>query len=299
MTDPVFTSRAASAAEPLATAALHQVSWGAIFAGTAVALAVQFLLNLLGVGIGAAVIDPAGADNPEATTFSIAGGLWFVLSGIVAAFAGGYLASRLSGRPSASTGGYHGLTSWAVTTLIVLYLLTTSVGALVGGAFTGLSSIVGGAGRTAATVATTAAPALATATDPLADIERQIRETTGGNDPAALRDTAVAAFRALATGDEAQAEEARNRAADALARAQNIPPDQARARVEEYERSYRATVDEAQRRATEAADAAATVVSSGAFLGFVALVLGAIAAWIGGWYGTKHAGRLEDTRISV
>ncbi|MQW90740.1 PhnA-like protein [Sinorhizobium saheli] len=299
MADQVVTSRVAPSPEPLATAALHQVSWGAIFAGTAVALALQFLLNLLGVGIGAAVIDPAGGDTPEATSFSIAGGLWFVLSGIIAAFAGGYIASRLSGRPSASTGGYHGLTTWAATTLVVLYMLTTSVGTLVGGAFSGLSTVVGGAGRTVASVATTAAPALGTATDPMADIEKQIREASGGNDPAALRDTAVTAFRALVTGDEAQAEEARNRAADALARAQNIPPDEARMRVERYEQSYRTGVDDVKRKATEAADAAAAVVASGALLGFVALVLGAVAAWIGGWYGTKHVDRLTDTRLST
>ncbi|WEX74510.1 PhnA-like protein [Sinorhizobium numidicum] len=294
MTDPVLTSRGATSSEPLTTAAFNKVSWGGIFAGVAVALAVQFLLNLLGVGIGAAVIDPGGGDNPEARTFSIAGGLWFVLSGIIAAFVGGYLASRLSGRPSTSTGGYHGLTTWAVTTLVVLYLLTTSVGTLVGGAFSGLTGVIGGAGRTVATAAITAAPALATATDPFAEVERQIRAAAGGTDPAAMRDAAVVAVRALVTGDEAQAEEARNRAADALARAQNIPPEEARARVEQYEQSYRSAVDNARREATEAADAAATVISSGAFLGFIALVLGAIAAWFGGLYGTRHAERLSE-----
>jgi hypothetical protein len=41
---------------------------GAVFAGVAIALSTQFLLNLLGVGIGAAVLDPATYDNPEAKT---------------------------------------------------------------------------------------------------------------------------------------------------------------------------------------------------------------------------------------
>ncbi|WP_085035473.1 PhnA-like protein [Ensifer aridi] len=271
-----------------ANAAVNKISWGAVFAGVALALAVQFLLNLLGVGIGAAVVDPAATDNPDPSTFSIAGGIWFVVSGIIAAFVGGYVASRVSGRPSRTTGSYHGLTSWAVTTLVVLYLLTTSVGALVGGAFSGLSSILGGVGRTAATVTTAAAPAVASAVDPIADIERQVRSATGGNDPAALRDAAVAAVRALVTADEASAEEARNRAADALARAQNIPVDQARTQVQQYEETYRATVDRAKQQATKAADAAATAVSSGALLGFLSLVIGAVAAWFGGASGTTR-----------
>jgi hypothetical protein len=85
----------------------------------------------------------------------------------------------------------------------------------------GLSSIIGGVGKTAATVTSAAAPAIATSADPMADIERQVRSATG--DPAALRDAAVAAVQAAVTGDEATAEEARNRAADAIAKAQNIP----------------------------------------------------------------------------
>ncbi|OAP36529.1 PhnA-like protein [Sinorhizobium glycinis] len=294
MSDPAYTSPVATPSEPLVVTVPNKLSWAAIFAGVALALAVQLLLNLLGVGIGAAAFDVGGGDSPGPGTFSIASGIWFALSGIVSAFAGGYLASRLSGRLGTTTGAYHGLTSWAVTTLIVVYLLTTSAGALLGGALSGLSSVVGGTGRTVATAATTAAPALATADDPFADIERQIRETIGGDDPAAMRDAAVASIRALVTGDEAQAEEARNRAADALARAENIPPDQARARVEEYEQTYRTAVEDARRVAADAADTAATVVSSGAFLGFFSLLLGAAAAWLGGWYGTRRLDALSD-----
>lgn len=94
MTDPVAVhhARETDYVDDLsANAAVNKISWGAVFAGVALALAVQFLLNLLGVGIGAAVIDPAAADNPDPSTFSIAGGLWFLVSGIVAAFVGGYM----------------------------------------------------------------------------------------------------------------------------------------------------------------------------------------------------------------
>jgi hypothetical protein len=270
------------------TAALNKVSWGAIFAGVAIALSTQFLLNLLGIGIGAAVLDPATHDNPEASAFSIAGGLWFVVAGIIASFAGGYVASRLSGRPSNSTGGYQGVTSWAVTTLIVLYLLTTSVGALVGGAFSGLSSVVSGIGSTAATAVTAAAPALANSTNPMAGIEQQIRSTTG-NDPQALQNAAVSAMQAVIMSDEATADDARNRAADAIAKSQGIPVDQARSQVDQYEKTYRDNLAAAKQKAIDAAQAATSAVSAGAILGFLALVLGAIAAWFGGVYGTKRA----------
>jgi hypothetical protein len=273
-------------AEDMRAIALNQVSWGAVLAGVVLALVIQLLLNLLGIGIGVATIDPGGADSPALSTFSIAAGIWYVISGIAAAFAGGYFASRLCGRPLRSVGALHGITTWAVTMLVVLYLLTTAAGNLIGGAFNTVSGAVGGLGRTAATVAETVAPAVADVADPFGAIEQQIRGATGGTDPQALRDAAVTAVRAALTGDEAQAEAAREEAARALAQARNVPVEEARTQVQQYEEQYRSALESGRQRATEAADAAASVVSRGALFGFIALVLGALAAWVGGRVGT-------------
>ncbi len=271
--------------------AITRISWGGIFAGVAVALTLHLLLNLLGVAIGAGVIDPAQNDTPTAASLSTGSVIWIIASGIISSFVGAYVASRLSGRAARSTGALHGLTTWAVTTLIVFYLLTTSIGALIGGAFTGVTSVFSGAGSTIATAATTAAPSLANSTDPLSGIEQRIREASGGNDPQALRDAAVSAIRAVLTGDQAQAEDARNRAAEALARAQNIPVDQARQQVTEYENQYRQAVEQAKARATEAAQATATAVSTAAYVAFGALLVGAVAAIFGGSAGARRAYR--------
>jgi cobalamin biosynthesis Mg chelatase CobN len=180
----------------------------------------------------------------------------------------------------------------------VLYLLTTSVGALVGGAFSGLSSVVGGVGQTAASVASTAAPSIAAATDPMGNIEQQIRDASGGNDPQALQNAAMAAMRAVVTGDQSKIDEAKTRAADALAKAQNISVDQARAKVDEYQKSYSDSVDEAKRQALDAAQTTATVVSRGALLGFVALVLGALAGWFGGVAGIVRSTAVQQYPVA-
>ena len=294
MTEPVGVSRRADAAYSAHLsdiAFLNKVSWGAIFAGVALALSIQFLLNLLGVGIGAAVIDPATSDSPAASTFSIASAIWFVVAEIIASFVGGYIASRLSGRPAKSTGGYHGLTSWAVATLVVLYLLTTSLSAIVGGAFSGIGSLLGGVGQTATTAVTAAAPVVANADNPFSGIEQQIRSATGGNDPQALRDAAVTAVQAAISGDQAKAEDARNRAAEALARAQGTPLEQAKAQVVKYEAQYKQSMETAKQKTIEAAQSTGKVVSTGAILAFVALLLGAISAWFGGSAGTIAAAR--------
>ncbi len=280
-----------SPGEDQRTIAINRISWGAVLAGVAVALVVQILLTMLGVGAGVATLDPMSGDNPSASTFSISAGIWYVVSGIAAAYIGGVIAGRLSGRPLVTTAALHGVISWAATTLIVIYLMTTAAASLVGGAVNGLTTVLGG---TAATAAAGAGAAAANVENPLEALERQVREATGGDDPAALRDAAVSAMRAVATGDEAEAQDARERAAQALARAQNIPVEEARTRVSEYEAQYRETVEEAEQQAREAADAAASVVSTASLVAFFALLLGAIASWFGG-----RAGVVDSTMTVV
>lgn len=270
-------------AEDVRSILINRVSWGAVFAGAALGLVAQLILNMLGVGVGASTLDIAAGDSPDAATFSLGAAIWWTVSGIIAAFIGGFAAGRLSGQPKESSAGWHGFVSWAVTTLVVFYLVTSAAGALIGGAFSTLGSALGGAGRVAATAAETAAPALANANDPFAAIERQVR---GGGDPAAAMDAAVASLRAALAGDGAQAQQARDRAAEALAQAQGIPVEEARSRIAQYEQQYRQAVESAKAQATQAADTAADAVSRAALFGALALILGAIAAWFGGRAGT-------------
>jgi hypothetical protein len=280
-------------AEDVRTVLINNISWGAVFAGIAISLVTQLLLNMLGIGIGAATINPATGDNPSVTTFSLGAAFWWTVSGIIAAFLGGHAAGRLSGRPKESTAGWHGLTTWAVTTIIVFFLLTSTIGAVVGGALGAVKSTVGGVGRAALE---TAAPAV-TNTDVFGDVERQIRERSGGTDPQALRDAAVSAMRAVVLGDQTQADAARERAAEALARAQNISTDEARAQVTQYEQQYRQAAEQAKQKATQAAEAATDATAKGALFGFLALLLGAIAAWFGGRMGAVEPTMTADAEV--
>lgn len=271
---------------------LNKISWGAVLAGVVVALVVQLLLNLLGLGIGAASLTAAGGDNPSAQTFSIGAGLWWTLSGVIASLAGAYAAGRLSGKPKENTAAWHGLTSWAFTTLVIFYLLSSTVGGVLGGAFNSLSSVAGGLANTAGgavqTAAQAAAPSLSKVSDPFSSIEQSVRGASTGQDPAAAKDAAVSAMRAVFTGDQAQADAARNRAAEALAKAQNIPVDQAKGQVQQYEQQYRQAADSAKEQAKQAAELTRKAVSRGALFGFFALVLGAVASWFGGRMGAVH-----------
>jgi hypothetical protein len=148
-----------------------------------------------------------------------------------------------------------------------------------------LGGVTSAIGTTAQTTAQAAAPTLSRATDPLSSIEQSLRSAIPGNDPAALRDAAIAAMRAAVTGDQQQAAEARESAAQAISRAKIISIDDARKQVQQYEQQYRQAVDQAKQQATQAADTAAKTVSGAALSGFISLLLGAIAGWFGGRMG--------------
>ena len=277
--------RPVSPADDARTILVNNVSWGGVLAGVVAGLVTQLILNLIGIGVGASTLNPTTGDNPSAGGFSIGAGLWWAASGIAAAFIGGYIASRLSGRPKASTGAWHGLTSWALTTLVIFYLLTTAVGGLIGGAFNTVSGAIGGVGRAVGSAAQTAVPALSQGTDP-AGAMQQALSAPAANDPGNMKDAATSLVKAMVTGDDAQVADAREKVAQALAKQQSIPVDQARARVSTYETQAREKAAQAKQKAEESADVAARTVSRGALLGSFALILGAIAAWFGGKAGT-------------
>lgn len=118
------------------------VSWGAIIAGSVLAMATQLLLTLLGAGIGLVSLAATEAvtESETATGFGIGAGVWWLITGLISLFIGGLAAGRLA-RVSQSTDGiFHGLLVWALTTLLSVYLLTTAASALIGGTFASVNS---------------------------------------------------------------------------------------------------------------------------------------------------------------
>ena len=274
-------------AEDVRSIMINSVSWGAVFAGVAISLVLQLILNMIGIGIGASTLDvgAGSADNPTAAGLSIGAGVWWTVSGIIAALAGGYVAGRLSGRPKESTAGWHGVTTWALATLIVFYLLTSALGSVIGGAFNTVTAAASGIAQTAGAATQATATAASGEADPFAGIASAITGALGAGTTAEAGDAATAAVRALVTGDPAEAEAAREEAAQTIATAQGIPIEEARTQVEGYEAQYRETATNVQETATEVADTATTAVSSGALLASLALILGGIAGWLGGRWG--------------
>ncbi len=94
------------------------------------------------------MVDPVEGSTPGATGFGIGAGLYWLITTVVALGAGGYAAARVSGVTEKFDALVHGLVVWGVTLILTLYLLTSAVGGIIGGAFRTVGAVAGAAGST-------------------------------------------------------------------------------------------------------------------------------------------------------
>lgn len=124
---------------------ISRISWPAVFAGTLTAVAIAFLLNILGLGIGLSTIDPLTEADPLAGlgTGTI---VWWTISNLAALFIGGMVAARMSGYPSNIDGALHGFLAWALYAILSFYFVTSAVGSVMNGMSSAVSGIFGSGG---------------------------------------------------------------------------------------------------------------------------------------------------------
>ena len=104
--------------------------WGAILAGVAAGLSTQLLLAMLGLASGLSLTQLSEGVAPGSSTL-----LWSILSLLVAAVVGSYVAGRVSGLSRKTDGILHGLVTWSVSTLLFVLMATSLGGTLISGIF--------------------------------------------------------------------------------------------------------------------------------------------------------------------
>jgi hypothetical protein len=133
---------------------VRRISWGAVFAGTAVGLVCQLWLAMLGVAIGASTIDPLKEANPM-SGIGTGSAIWLALTIIVASFIGGWVTGKLAGIPRRMESALHGATSWAAANIVNFLLISTVFGALIAGT----ASVAGNTAKAAGQAANAAGQA--------------------------------------------------------------------------------------------------------------------------------------------
>lgn len=101
-----------------------RVSWGAILAGAVMALAVCFILSLLGAAIGlSATTDFMGEGVGTGAA------VWAVLTTIVALFLGGWITSQCVVGETKAESVVHSIIMWGVTLAMLLWLTAAGISA--------------------------------------------------------------------------------------------------------------------------------------------------------------------------
>ncbi|ANC87343.1 hypothetical protein [Sphingomonas sp. NIC1] len=268
-----------------------RLSWGAVFAGVVIAVAVQLVLGILGAGIGLTMVDPVEGTTPGAAGFGIGAGIFWLITTVIALGAGGYAAARVAGVHDRFDALVHGLVVWGVTLILTLYLLTSVVGGIIGGAFRTVGAVAGAAGSTVGA----AAPAAAS----VAGIDKQdVRSEAAAylsdapNDPAQMTpeqaQTAIAKeLPAMARGG-AEGQQAEARVVDIVAAQRKISREQAQAQVTRAKQQFVQAKDKTVETAKVATDKAAGAAAGTSFMLVLALLIGAGAAGFGATAATRR-----------
>ena len=303
----------------------RRISWGAVFAGAVTALAIQVLLAMLGTGIGASTIDAvATGDTPSASALGSGAAAWWAIASLISLMTGGWVAGRLSGAARATEGGMHGMLTWAVAVLAMVYLVSSAAGSLMRGA----AGVLGTAVTATATGAAAAAPKLADIAGEQMDkagisldtikrealavlkqtgkpelqpgnVEQQVKgaaadaSRTAGNP--SDQDFSAMLKRLLSKGRDAVSTADRDAMVNLVMARSNVSREEATKRVAGWENTAEQArakaaqaVEQAKVKAREVADASAKALSRAMLLGFLALALGGLVAWWGGTLGQKR-----------
>jgi hypothetical protein len=303
MTATSYTPRYAETAPPhveVVPRGGRRVSWGAVFAGVMIVLAIQLLLSMLGLGIGLNTVNPTEGSTPNASSLGIGAGVWWGISYLLALFAGGYVAARLAPSRLSFDGALHGVLTWAFALLVTFYLLTTAVGSVIGGAFSAVNGTLSAAGQTAKDVVPQVAQAAGATPDMIQQKAKDLLSAQSmSTDPKSLnseqaQQEIAANLPKLAMGGD-QAKQAHERIVAIMAVQLNITPDEANQRLDKLQGQLAQTTDQAKDKAKQVADKTASGLSKVSLIAFVSLLLGAVAAAVGGSLGVRRHDELAPT----
>ncbi len=303
---------------PVPAASSSAVSWGAIFAGAAAAASLSLILLMLGAGLGLTSISPWESRGLDAGTVGIAAIAWLTFTQIVASGMGGYLAGRLRTKwiDTHTDEVYfrdtaHGFLTWAVAALVSAALLTSTVGAIIGGGAKVVGTVAGGAATATAAGAAgmansssdlpgnsmnyfvnsmfrgNAAPAPAAPTDPAAAPAPAAPAAPGQDlSPAQLSEVTGIFANSITTG--ALPAEDRQYVAQLIAQKTGISQQEAEQRVQATYDKAQAKLKETKEKAQQAADAARKATSYLMLWTFISLLAGAFVASLCATYGGRQ-----------
>ena len=263
----------------------RRISWAAIIGGVTLVVTIQLLLSLLGAGIGLNSININAGTSPSAGSLGIGAGAWWVISSIIALAFGGFTAAWMAGVELRWDGLLHGLITWGIATLLTVWLLSSAIGGIIGGGASALAGVASAAGSGLKSAAQPVEQASGLSPN-MVQQEAQGYLKPANPDPSTMspQDAQKEVATNLVTyadgGSDAVGAKARIIAI--MAAQQHISVDQATQQFNNTQVKLQQEKERAIQTAKTAADATAAAAAKTSFAAFADLLIGLIAAAVGG-----------------
>lgn len=168
----------------------NRVQWGPIIAGLVSALTLFLLLTVLGIALGASVLDPANAGDEVGTWAA----LWGAITALLSFLAGGWVAAKTSAVGGSFGGLMNGLMVGAAGVILIVYLTTTGLGNLFGTIGSNIGDIADLAGTVAQEQGVTPEEAQEEAQDAATQVQEQVEQINPNEAFEAVRNGAIGTF---------------------------------------------------------------------------------------------------------
>jgi hypothetical protein len=245
------------------------------------------------------MVSPWASQSASATTLGVSAAAWLVVVQWLSAGVGGYLTGRLRtkwvGIHTHEVGfrdTAHGFLAWALATLLVAGVMSSSVSAIIGAGTQAVATVAGATTSAATTVAAKAAPDLSTSyfTDALLRPSNPATATaTTGNTEASAAELSRILANAAVQGK--MSDEDRTYVDRLVAARTGLSEADAKKRVDTVLKQ----IDDAKVAAQQAADKARKAASATALLGALSLFVGAFIAAVAAAFGGRQ--RDDDEEV--
>lgn len=233
-------------------------NWRAVFAGAFIALLTYFILTALGLAIGGSSLEGVITGGDGLQSLGIGTAIWLVVSVLIALAVGSYFAARVSGLITSRVGGTQGLVITSLFFAFMMWQVSSGIGMLT----SGVGSVFGAVGSAADNIARNP------------QVQDVVQRSLGDlNLQSPPEEVAQGVAIRLLRGQEEQAK-------SYLANQAGISEAQADRRLAQFR-------DQLQSTAQDVGQSVAQVASIAGWTIFGMLLLGSIAALLGGGAGAR------------